>query len=133
MAKYIMVPGTYTAGQDIPLRGTILTGGGSQFHEPDSPIVQLKGSGCPRNPARYNVNVGVTFTAAAAAPLQAALIQDGIRVTAGLLAAVPAAIGDVITVSVPNEVSAADTSRVSVRAVSTVTITEGALTIHRTA
>lgn len=129
MAKLTMVPGTYPAGSSIPLTDTDL-GCGSIYHESGSPIVQLKGSGCPRKKYRYVIGVGATMTSAGTTPEQIALMQDGVRI--GLLSIDPAAAGETNTVSIPNEVGAVGSTKLSVEAVTAVTIAEGVLVVHRT-
>lgn len=130
MAKYLMVPGTYAAGDNIPLLDTNLCSRYT-YHEGGSPIVQVKGSGCPHRPFRYFVGMGATLTAIGADPEQLALTVDGVRIGGGILSIDAAAANEVNTASVVNEIGAGSSSRVAVRAVTAVNITDGALIVTK--
>lgn len=129
MAKFSMVPGTYAAGDSIPLISTIR--GGPIYHEDGSPVIQVKGSGCPYRPAQYDIGMGATLTSIGATAEQLALMQDGVRVPGGLISIDAAAAGEVSTASVPNEVSTVTSSRLAVEAVTALTITDGVVVIHK--
>ena len=130
MAKYTMIPGTYAAGDSIPLVGAE-TKCGSIYHVDGSPIIQLKGSICPKNPAVYDIDVGVTLTSLGATPEQLSIMQDGVRVSGGLISFDAAAAGEVETTSMPNEITALGSARLAVEAVTAITITDGVVVVHR--
>ena len=129
MAKFLMVPGTYAAGDSIPLTGTAAKCG-SVYHVDGEPIILLKGGLCPSHPANYFVGVGVTLTSLGATPEQLELVQDGVRVGGGLISFDAAAAGEVETTSIPNEVTAIGAARIAVEAVTAVTITDGAVIVR---
>lgn len=131
MAKYTMIPGTYAAGDSIPLVGTA-SRCSSIYHVDGSPIIQVKGGICPNRPAVYDVDVGVTLTSAGATPEQLELVQDGVRVSGGLISFDAAAAGEIETTSMPNEVTAIGSTRIALQAVTAITITDGVLIIRRT-
>lgn len=130
MAKFTMVPGTYAAGDSIPLMGTT-TRCGSIYHVDGSPIIQLKGGICPAHTATYDIDVGVTLTSIGATPEQLELLQDGVRVSGGLISFDAAAAGEVETTSMPNEITAVGSARIAVEAVTAITITDGVVVVHR--
>ena len=130
MAKFLMVPGTYAAGDSIPLTGTAPRCG-PIYHADGEPIILLKGGICPGHPAVYDIDVGVTLTSIGATPEQLELLQDGTRVSAGLISFDAAAAGEVETTSIPNEVTAIGSARIAVEAVTAVTITDGAVIVNR--
>lgn len=132
MAKFTMIPGTYAAGDSIPLVGTAIRCS-SVYHVDGEPIVLLKGGTCPKNPAVYAVDVGVTLTSLGATPEQLQLLQDGVRVSGGLISFDAAAAGEIETTSVPNEVTAIGSARVAVEAITAITITEGVVIVRREA
>lgn len=128
MAKFLMVPGTYAAGDSIPLTGT--TRSGHIYHAEGEPIILLKGGVCPKNPAVYGVDVGVTLTSIGATPEQLELVQDGVRVGGGLISFDAAAAGEIETTSKPNEVTAIGAAKIAVEAVTAVTITDGIVVVN---
>lgn len=130
MAKFTMVAGTYAAGDSIPLVGTA-SRCGSIYHADNSPIVQLKGGICPNHPAVYDIGVGVTLQSLGATPERLELLQDGTRVTGGLISFDAAAAGEIETTSIPNEVTAIGSARIAVAAVTAITIVEGVVVVHR--
>ena len=130
MAKFTMIPGTYAAGDSIPLTGPAARCG-SIYHADGSPIIQLKGGLCPNHPAVYDIDVGVTLTSVGATPEQLELLQDGVRVSGGLISFDAAAAGEIETTSMPNEVTAIGSARIAVEAVTAVTITDGVIIVHR--
>lgn len=130
MAKFNMVPGTYAAGDSIPLTGRAKRGG-DIFHEDGEPIILLKGGTCPLKPATYDIDVGVTLTSLGATPEQLELVQDGVRVSGGLISFDAAAAGEVETTSMPNEVTAIGAARIAVEAITAITITDGVVIVHR--
>lgn len=132
MAKFTIQPGTYAAGDAIPLIGDF-SRCGPIYHEAGSPVIQIKGSGCPCSPARYSIGVGITFTAVGTAAEQVALLADGVRVSGGLISIDAAAAAEVVTASIPNEVSAVSSVRLSLEAVTAVTITDGNVVIGQAA
>ena len=129
MAKFLMVPGTYAAGDSIPLTGDT-TRCGPIYHADGEPIILLKGGLCPKNPAVYDVDVGVTLTSIGATPEQLELVQDGTRVGGGLISFDAAAAGEVETTSKPNEVTAIGSARIAVNAITAVTITDGLVVVN---
>ena len=130
MAKFTMIPGTYAAGDSIPLAGTAPRGG-PIYHVDGEPIILLKGGVCPGHPIAYDVDVGVTLTSIGATPEQLELVQDGVRVSAGLISFDAAAAGEIETTSKPNEVQAVGSARIAVNAVTDITITDGDVIVHR--
>ena len=130
MAKFTMVPGIYAAGDSIPLTGTAAKCG-SIYHADGSPIIQLKGGICPAHPVTYDIDVGVTLTSIGATPEQLQLLQDGVRVSGGLISFDAAAAGEIETTSMPNEIATIGTARIAVEAVTAITITDGVVVIHR--
>lgn len=132
MAKFTMVPGTYAAGDSIPLVGTA-SRCSSIYHVDGEPIVLLKGGICPNHAAVYDIGVGVTLTSIGATPEQLQLVQDGVRVSGGLISFDAAAAGEIETTSIPNEVVAVGSARIAVEAVTAITITDGVVVIHREA
>lgn len=132
MAKFTMVPGTYAAGDSIPLIGTA-SRCSSIYHVDGEAIVLLKGGLCPNHPAVYDMDVGVTLTSLGATPEQLQVVQDGVRISGGLISFDAAAAGEVETTSMPNEVIAVGSARIAVEAVTAITITDGVVIIHRTA
>lgn len=130
MAKFLMIPGTYAAGDSIPLTGAAPRCG-SIYHADGEPIILLKGGLCPSHPAVYDIDVGVTLTSLGATPEQLELVQDGVRVSAGLISFDAAAAGEIETTSMPNEVTAVGSARIAVQAVTAITITDGAVIVHR--
>lgn len=130
MAKFTMIPGTYAAGDSIPLVGTTIRCS-SIYHVDGSPIIQLKGGICPSHPAVYDIDVGVTLTSLGATPEQLELLQDGVRVSGGLISFDAAAAGEIETTSMPNEVASIGSSRIAVEAVTAITITDGVVVVHR--
>lgn len=131
MAKFLMLPGTYAAGESIPLIDTSLRCG-SVYHEGGSPVIQLKGSGCTHRPNQYTIGVSATVTSAATTPEQLAVIQDGVRIGGGLMSIDAAAAGETNTVSVPNEIGAVGSVKLAAQAVTAVTIADGVVVVHRT-
>lgn len=132
MAKLTMVPGTYAAGDSIPLVGSA-TRCGPIYHADGSPIIQLKGGICPGHPAVYDIDVGVTLTSLGATPEQLSIMQDGVRVSGGLISFDAAAAGEIETTSMPNEITAIGTARLAIEAVTAITITDGVVVVHREA
>ena len=132
MAKFTMLPGTYAAGDSIPLINTNLRCS-SIYHEDGSPIVQVKGGACACRPAQYAVNVGVTLTSIGTAPEQIEVLQDGARISGGLISIDASVAGEIDTASMPNEISVVGSSRIAVEAVTAVTITDGVVVIRRMA
>ena len=132
MAKFTMIPGTYAAGDSIPLTGTAPRCG-SIYHVDGEPIILLKGGVCPSHPIVYDIDVGVTLTSVGATPEQLELVQDGVRVSGGLISFDAAAAGEIETTSMPNEVTAVGSARIAVEAVTAITITDGIIVIHREA
>ena len=130
MAKFTMIPGTYAAGDSIPLAGTAQKCG-SNYHVDGEPLIMLKGGVCPGHPIAYDVDVGVTLTSIGATPEQLELVQDGVRVSGGLISFDAAAAGEIETTSKPNEVQAVGATRVAVQAITAVTITDGLVVVHR--
>lgn len=130
MAKFTMIPGTYAAGASIPLAGTAPKCG-SIYHADGEPIILLKGGICPNHPAMYDIDVGVTLTSIGATPEQLQLMQDGVRVSGGLISFDAAAAGEIETTSMPNEVTAIGAARIAVEAITAVTITDGVVIVHR--
>lgn len=130
MAKFTMIPGTYAAGDSIPLVGKAHRCG-SIYHVDGEPIILLKGGGCPGHPAVYDVDVGVTLTSIGATPEQLELLQDGVRVSGGLISFDAAAAGEVETTSMPNEVTAVGSAKIAVSAITAITITDGIVVVHR--
>lgn len=130
MAKFTMIPGTYAAGDSIPLVGASAKCG-SIYHADGSPIIQVKGGICPSHPAVYDVDVGLTLTSIGATPEQLQLMQDGVRVSGGLISFDAAAAGEVETTSMPNEVATVGSARLAVEAITAITITDGVVIIHR--
>ena len=130
MAKFTMIPGTYAAGDSIPLGGTAPRCG-PIYHVDGEPIILLKGGLCPARQAVYKVDVGVTLTSAGATPEQLELVQDGVRVSGGLISFDAAAAGEVETTSIPNEVTAIGAARIAVDAITAITVTEGVVVVHR--
>lgn len=130
MAKFTMVPGTYAVGDSIPLVGTA-SRCGSIYHVDGGPIIQLKGGICPSHPAVYDIDVGVTLTSLGATPEQLEVLQDGVRVSGGLISFDAAAAGEVETTSMPNEIAAIGSARIAVAAVTAITITDGVIVVHR--
>lgn len=130
MAKFTMVPGIYAAGDSIPLTGTAPRCG-SIYHVDGSPIIQLKGGVCPNHPAVYDIDVGVTLTSIGATPEQLELLQDGVRVSGGLISFDAAAAGEIETTSMPNEIQAIGSARIALEAVTAITITDGVVIVHK--
>lgn len=130
MAKYLMVPGDYNAGDNIPLLDTNLCSRYT-YHEGGSPIVQVKGSGCPHRPFRYLIGETVTMTALATTAEQLALTVDGVRIGGGLLSIDSAAAGEINTASIVNEIGAGGSSRIAVQAVTALRITDGVLIVNK--
>lgn len=130
MAKFLMVPGTYAAGDNIPLLDTSLTCR-YIYHEGGSPIVQVKGSGCPHRPFRYLLGATATMTALATTAEQMALTVDGVRIGGGLLSIDSAAAGEINTASVINEIGAGSSARIAIVAVTALQITDGVLIINK--
>lgn len=130
MAKFTMIPGTYAAGDSIPLVGTT-TRCSSIYHADGEPIILLKGGLCPNHPAVYDIDVGVTLTSISATPEQLELVQDGVRVSGGLISFDAAAAGEVESTSMPNEVVAIGAAHLAVQAVTAITITDGVVVVHR--
>lgn len=130
MAKFLMVPGTYAAGDNIPLLDTSLTCR-YIYHEGGSPIVQVKGSGCPHRPFRYLLGATATMTALATTAEQLALTVDGVRIGGGLLSIDSAAAGEINTASVINEIGAGSSARIAIVAVTALQITDGVLIINK--
>lgn len=130
MAKFIMTPGTYAAGDSIPLIGTT-SRCSSIYHAAGEPIILLKGGKCPAHPAVYDVDVGVTLTSLGATPEQLELLQDGVRVSGGLISYDAAAAGEIESASMPNEVVVIGSARIAVAAVTAITITDGVIVVHR--
>ena len=62
---------------------------------------------------------------------QLELLQDGVRVSGGLISFDAAAAGEVETTSMPNEITAIGSARVAVEAVTAITVTDGVVIIHR--
>lgn len=128
MAKFLLAPGTYTAGQAIPLIGTAFR---SNSVYADGEAAVLRGSGCFHNPAQYDVAVHAIIVTAGTGIVNVDLVQDGtVLPDAGI--ALPAAAGTLSEQSV-TQVSTVDTSRLVVRATTAVTITTGNLIVTRRA
>lgn len=128
MAKFLMVPGTYAAGDNIPLLDTSLTCR-YIYHEGGSPIIQVKGSGCPHRPFRYLAGVTATMLAQATTAEQLALTVDGVRIGGGLLSIDSAAAGEINTASVLTEIGAGPSARIAVTAITALQITDGAVIV----
>lgn len=129
MAKFLMVPGTYAAGDSIPLTGTAPRCG-RIYHVDGEPIILLKGGACPGHPVTYGIDVGVTLTSIGATPEQLELVQDGVRVSGGLISFDAAAAGEVETTSMPNEITAIGAARIAVNAITAITITDGVVIVR---
>ncbi len=124
-----MIPGTYEAGDSIPLNGSAPRGG-PIYHADGEPIILLKGGICPGHPVRYGIDVGVTLTSIGATPEQLEIVQDGVRVSGGLISFDAAAAGEVETTSMPNEVTAIGSARIAVNAVTDIIITDGVVIVR---
>lgn len=126
MAKFLLAPGTYAAGQNIPLIATAFRSA-SVYGDGDAAV--LRGSGCFCNPAQYDVAARAIINTAGTAIVTLDIVQDG-NALADAAMTVPAAAGIVAEQSV-TQVSTVDTSRVSVRATTAATITGGNLIVTR--
>lgn len=128
MAKYLLTPGTYAAGTDIPLIPTAFRSGSVRS---DGDAAIIRGSGCWCNPAQYDVSARAIIVTAGTGVVNVDILQDGnVLGDAGM--AVPAAAGTVAEQSV-TQVSTVDTGRISVRATTAVTISGGNLIVTRRA
>ena len=127
MAKYLLAPGTYTAGTAIPLIPTAFR---SCSVRPDGDAAIIRGSGCWCGAAQYDVSARV-IAAAGTAVTTFEIAQDGNGIADAIMA-IPAAAGTLTTQSV-TQISTVDTSRISVRAVTDATITGGNLIVTRRA
>lgn len=127
MAKFLLAPGTYAAGQAIPLIPTAFR---SCAVRSDGDAATVRGSGCWCGPAQYDVSARV-IAAAGTAVTTFEITQDGDGIADAIMA-IPAAAGTLTTQAV-TQISAVDTSRISVRAVTDATITGGNLIVTRRA
>lgn len=128
MAKFLMLPGAYAAGENIPLIGTPLTCR-YIYHEEGGPVVQVKGSGCPHRPYKYFVGATATMTSGGTATETISLTVDGIRIGGGEMSIDPAAASETNTVTAVNEVGAGSSARIALVAVTAVTIADGVLVV----
>lgn len=121
MAKFIAEAQTLTAG--TPLNFSAVRS--SPFGLPTSTTaIKVKGSGCDCRPRYYIGTVHLVITATAASQIRLALYVNGVQQPDTVMAAVPAAIGDVISLDAPFEVGAgAEAVRISVQP----TVTNGTL------
>lgn len=131
MAKFLIVPGTYAAGDSIPLINTRIHSR-YVFHEDGTPTVSVKGTGCFCNTAQYAVAANAILTVTAAGQVQIAIVVDGEPITDATLATVGAAAGTE-GLSATTIVSAAETEKINLRAITAVTVTGGNLLINRIA
>lgn len=129
MAKYLILPGTYAAGESIPLLNTKIRSS-SVYHDDGSAVVSVRGSGCFCNAANYDVEANALLTVATAGQLQIAIVVDGEPITDAALATVGAAAG-IEGLSASTVIAAAETEKISLRAVTAVTITGGNLIVNR--
>lgn len=131
MAKFLIPAQTRAAGEGVTLNDTGVNSC-AVWHEDGAVPITLRGSGCPKNPARYDVSAHVIVTGAAAnTAVQLALVVDGEPLPDGLMAVVPVAVGAVWSADVTTQVTAGSTSRISLRAITAAQITGGNVIVSR--
>ena len=130
MAQYIAQAQTVTAGSNVIFL-TDESGGCRIRHQNGTGIFTVKGNGDCTS-AKYRVSVHVVVTATAAAPISLAITEDGEPIAATTMAAVPAAIGDVLSLDSVYEVSTTcDCTKLALRALSVVPLTSAVMIIDR--
>lgn len=133
MAEYALrTPAPVAVGAAIPFDTTIVRGGCQIRHRNGSGIVRIRGGNCCR-PYLYHIMFNGTVTGVAAA-ITLGIYVDGELLPETLMAVVPAAAADVISVSANTEILAdCPCENISVRVIggNPVTVNTASLIIHR--
>ena len=132
MAKFLIPSQARAAGEGVILNNTGLRSC-AVFHEDGTPTITVRGSGCLCNQARYSVSAHVITTALVAEAVQIGLYVDGELLPDTIIGIPAVAVGDVISGDLTTEVAAGSNARISLRAITDVSITGGNVIVNRRA
>ena len=130
MAKFLILPQALEAGEGVILTNTQLKSC-AIYHDDGTAAVTVRGSGCIMNPARYTVTAHVIITEAVSAPTQFGIYVDGELLPDSVIGLPTVAVGDTISGSVTTEITAAGSTRISLRAITDANLTGGNVIVTR--
>ena len=130
MAKFVIPAQALTAGESVILNNTQMKSC-AIYHDNGTAPVTVRGSGCICNPARYAVSVHVINAEAVSAPVQFGIYVDGELVADSLIGLPTVTVGDTLSGDVTTEITAAGSSRITLRAITDANLTGGNVIITR--
>lgn len=130
MAKFLIPAQVRAAGESVILSNTQMKSC-TIYHDDGTAPVTVRGSGCICNPARYSVSAHVIITEAVSAPVQFGIYVDGELVADSLIGLPTISVGDTISGDVTTEITAAGSTRITLRAISDANITGGNVIVTR--
>lgn len=130
MAKFLIPAQALDAGDGIVLNNTQMKSC-AIYHDNGTPTITVRGSGCICNPARYAVSAHIVTTAAAAAAVQFGIYVDGELLPDSVIGLPAVSVGDVISGDVTTEITAAGSTRITIRAVTDANVTDGNVIVTR--
>lgn len=130
MAKFLIPAQVLTDGDALILDNTQMKSC-AIYHDSGTATITVRGSGCICNPARYTVSVHVLNTEDVSAPVQFGVYVDGELLPDSVIALPTVTVGDIISGDVTTEVTAAGSTRISVRALTDANVTGGNVIVTR--